>query len=256
MCPELSVCKMPAIDAASRYSSHLTNGCATQVSPGRLFAITSLPEPESLGETCRAVALLEGFTCSWQSTWVVSWWCRNHIPRTAFRSRGLWDPVQQQALIWDSWTDSRLMRSSSFEFHCSRAADCESRAFRERFRATQMGDEGQVCGLKLFVLVPMMLLHRPSGHWICGQHASWFTRAHRFADGRWLVLVRGHATPSREHHGANGQRKPIANTCARQRKRVSGAVESHVPGKSWHRKTRHLNELRDKRPTSSSGKYQ
>ena len=42
------------------------------------------------------------------------------------------------------------MRSSSFDFHISRAADRESRALRERFCAKQVGDEVQVRGSKLF----------------------------------------------------------------------------------------------------------
>ena len=99
--------------------------------------------------------------------------------------------------------------------------------------------------LDLFFLRGRCAIGDPHGLRVA--EASWFTGPTdlRLEGGRsWCWRPRN--TKFLRHHGGSGQGKLIANTEAKQRKRVSSAVKFRVPGRKSHVEST-LNELRNRR---------
>ena len=81
------------------------------------------------------------------------------------------------------------MLKSCPRFFQERLRECLSFALRERFRGKMVGDaQAETRGWKLFVLIPMMLLHRPHGTKAVGREKLGH-RAEEFSCGRWTDLI-------------------------------------------------------------------
>ena len=94
------------------------------------------------------------------------------------------------------------MLRSCPRFLRGRFRECFSLGLRERFRAKQEGDvTAEIRGWKLFLLVPMMILHKTSGTSTIGRNEL-AARVDAFARGRWRELLEEalrHTQPSSSH---------------------------------------------------------